>query len=174
LRLPLFELALEDLSGAGDGVALVVKKTLDPHGHLDVAAAVETLAGAAFVWFELGKFALPEAEDVGRNVAELSYFADAEVKLVRDVRSRRRGGFADWLMLRHARNSVTALLAVVAVIRLQVSIGQPSDTVCNFPGWSCGSYEAGVETGWRGSVFPRALRRYWAGQVVDWWRTAAA
>jgi len=36
------------------------------------------------------------------------------------------------------------------------------------------SQAPGVETDWRGSVLPRALRRYWTGQVVDWWRTAAA
>ena len=112
LRLTLLELTFEDLSGAGDGVTLVVEKALDPHGHFDVAAAVETLAGAAFMRLELWELALPEAKDVGRNVAELSYFADPEVELVRDVWSRGRGGFADWLMLRHARNSVTALLAV--------------------------------------------------------------
>jgi hypothetical protein len=112
LGFPLLELAFEDLSGTGDGVALVVEKALDPHGHLNVAAAVETLTGAAFVRFQLWKLALPEAENVRRDIAELSYFANPEVKLVRDVRSRGRGGFADWLMLRHARNSVTALLAV--------------------------------------------------------------
>ena len=112
LGFPLLELALEHLASAGDGVALVVEEGLDAHRHLDVAAAVETLTGAAFVRFQLWKLALPEAENVRRDIAELSYFANPEVKLVRDVGSRGRGGFADWLMLRHARNSVTALLAV--------------------------------------------------------------
>ena len=103
LRLSMFELTFEDLTGAGDGVALVVEETLDTEGHFDVAAAVETLAGAAFVRFELRKLALPEAEDVGGNVAELGDFADAEVELVRDVGPGGWGGFADWLVLRHAR-----------------------------------------------------------------------
>jgi len=70
LRFLLAELALDDLAGAGDGVALVVEKGLDVEGGLYIAAAIETLAGAAFVRLELGKLALPEAEDVGGNVAE--------------------------------------------------------------------------------------------------------
>ena len=74
----------EDLAGAGDGVALVVEEALDAEGHLDVALAVEALAGAALVGLELGEFGLPEAEDVGGNIAELGYIANAEVELVRD------------------------------------------------------------------------------------------
>ena len=119
------ELGFEDLACAGDCVALVVEEALDSQGHLDVATAIETLAGAAFVRLELGEFALPEAEDVGRNVAESSDFADTEVEFVRDVRPGWGSGFADWLMLRHARDSDTALPAVVAYVRLHVSIGQP-------------------------------------------------
>jgi hypothetical protein len=85
LGFPLLEFALEYLSGARDGVALVIEKTLDAHRHLDVAAAVETLAGATFVRFELWEFALPKAKNVGRNIAELGHFADPEIELVRDV-----------------------------------------------------------------------------------------
>ncbi len=36
--------------------------------------------------FELRELALPETEDVGRDVAEFGDFADAEVEFVRDVR----------------------------------------------------------------------------------------
>jgi len=86
LRFLVAKLGLEDLAGAGDGVALVVEKGLDAEDHLDVPAAVETLAGATFVRLELGKFALPEAEDIGRQVAEFRDFADAEVELIRDFR----------------------------------------------------------------------------------------
>ena len=103
LRLSMLELTFKDLTGAGDGVSLAVEKAFDAQGHFDVAAAVETLAGAAFVRFELREFALPEAEDVGGNVAEFGDFADAKVELVRNVGSGGWGGFADWLMLRHAR-----------------------------------------------------------------------
>ena len=101
----MFELTFEDLASAGDGVALVVEEALDAQGHFDVAAAVETLAGAAFVRLELWEFALPETEDVGRDVAEFGDLADAEVELVRDVGPGGWGGFADWLVLRHARSS---------------------------------------------------------------------
>ena len=72
---------------------------------LYIAAAIEALAGSAFVGLELGKFALPEPEDVGGNVTEFRDFADAEVKLVRDVGPGCGVGSADWLMLRHAKVS---------------------------------------------------------------------
>lgn len=105
LRLFVFELGFEDLSRAGNGVALVVEELLDAKGHFDIAAAVEALAGSALVGFELGEFTLPEAQDVGWNVAEFGDFADAEVKLVRDVRPGGWGIFADWLVLRHAEQT---------------------------------------------------------------------
>jgi hypothetical protein len=103
LRGVVLHLALDGLAGAGDGVALVVEEGFYAEGGFDVAAAVEALAGAAFVGFELGEFALPEAEDVGGNVAETGYFADAEVELVGYLRGCSRRTFANWLMLRHAR-----------------------------------------------------------------------
>jgi hypothetical protein len=81
----MFELALENLAGSGDGVSLVVEEALDAQSHFDVAAAVETLAGATFVRFELRELTLPETENVGGDVAEFSDLADAEVELVRDV-----------------------------------------------------------------------------------------
>ena len=81
----LFKFAFEDLAGSRDGVALVVEKSLYAEGHLDVAATIEALTGAAFVGLELGKFALPEAEHVGGNLAEPGYLADAKVELVRNV-----------------------------------------------------------------------------------------
>jgi hypothetical protein len=108
LRLLLFQLSFEDLPCAGDCVALVVEEAFDAESHFDVATAIETLAGATLVWFELRELALPEAKDVGWNVAEFGDFADAEVKLVRNIRPGSWGGFADWLMLRHARSSDTA------------------------------------------------------------------
>jgi len=103
LRLFVSELGFEDLPGAGDSVALIVEKAFDAEGHLDVAAAIETLAGAAFVRFKLGKLAFPETKDIGRDVAEFGDFADAEVELVRDVGPGGVGVFADWLVLGHAK-----------------------------------------------------------------------
>jgi hypothetical protein len=97
------QLSLEDLPGAGNGISLAIEEAFDAQRHFNVATAIETLAGAAFVRFELRKLALPEAEDVGGNVAEFGDFTDAEVELVRDVRPGWWGSFADWLMLCHAR-----------------------------------------------------------------------
>jgi hypothetical protein len=103
LRFLVPEFGFEDLPCAGNGVALVVEKAFNAKGHLDIAAAIETLTGTALVRFELREFALPEAQDVGGDIAEFGYFADAEVELVRDVGSGCGGCFADWLMLRHAQ-----------------------------------------------------------------------
>ena len=85
LGLLLFHLTFEDLAGSRNGVALVVEEGFDAEGHLDIAAAVEALAGASFVGLELGELALPEAENVGGDLAQPGYLADAEVELVRDV-----------------------------------------------------------------------------------------
>jgi hypothetical protein len=80
------KLGFEDLAGSGDGVALVVEEGLDAEDHFDVATTVEALAGAAFVGLELREFALPEAKNVGGEIAEFGDFADAEVELIRDFR----------------------------------------------------------------------------------------
>lgn len=108
------ELGFEYLTGSGNGVALVVEKTFDAHGHLDIAAAIETLTGSALVGFELRKLALPEAQDVGGHVAEFGNFADAEVELVRDVGPGCVGVFADCLVLRHARTPMLLCRSRVA------------------------------------------------------------
>ena len=79
LRLLMPKFGFEDLARAGNGVTLVVEETLNPQRHLDVAAAIEALAGTAFVRLELGELALPEAKDVGRDITESGNFADAEV-----------------------------------------------------------------------------------------------
>ena len=102
LRFLLAEFAFDDLTGSGDSVALVVKERLDVEGGFYVTTAIESLTGAAFVWLELRKLTLPEAQDIGWNVAELRDLADAEVEFVRDVGPGGWVGFADWLMLCHA------------------------------------------------------------------------
>ena len=79
------ELCFESLAGAGNGVALVVEERLDAKGHFDIAPAKEPLAGAALVRPELGELALPEAQDVGRNLAEFRDFPDAEVEFIGDL-----------------------------------------------------------------------------------------
>jgi len=119
----LLELAFEYLSGARNGIALVIEEALDAQSHFDIAAAVETLASAAFVWLELRELAFPEAKDVGGDVTKFGDFTYAKVELVWDVRPRGWGGFADWLVLRHARNSGTACPAGVADRAAAASIG---------------------------------------------------
>jgi hypothetical protein len=106
LRFLLAEFPFDDLAGAGDGVALVVEEGLDVESGFHVATAIEPLAGTAFVGLELRELALPEAENIGGNVAEFGDFADAEVELVRDVGPGCGVGSADWLMLRHAKSPV--------------------------------------------------------------------
>ena len=89
----------ELLAGAGDSVAFAVDELLDAEGEFDIAAAIEALARATLVGFKLGKLALPEAQDIGRDIAQACDLANAEVQLVRDV--RRRGVTADWLVVSH-------------------------------------------------------------------------
>ncbi len=71
-------------AGAGDGEAVFIEKLLDADHGLDVALAIHALAGAALDGFELGKFGLPEAKDVGGKAAQAGHFADAEIELVRE------------------------------------------------------------------------------------------
>ena len=99
------QLSFEYLSCAGNGVSLAVEQAFDAQCHFNIAPAIEALAGASLVGLELRKLALPETQDVGRNVAESGDFTDTEVELVRDVRPGWRGRFADWLMLCHARKT---------------------------------------------------------------------
>ena len=85
LRLAVAQLCLDGLACSWDRVSLVVEEAFDAERGFYIAAAVEALSGAAFVGLELGKFALPETEDVGWDVAQAGYFADAKVELVRDL-----------------------------------------------------------------------------------------
>ena len=91
----------EDLAGAGDGVALFVEEALDAEGHLDVALAVEALARATLVGLELRELCFPETENVGRDIAQLGYIANAEVELVRNDGWLGCNCFADWMMGGH-------------------------------------------------------------------------
>jgi hypothetical protein len=109
LRLFLAELGLEHRARAGDGVALFLEQALDAEGHLNVAAAVEALAGATFVGAELRELALPKAQDVGGDFAEAGDFADAEVELVRYIGHRGAvalRAFTDWLVVSHLQTRI--------------------------------------------------------------------
>ena len=84
LRLAL--LMAKNRAGASERVALRVNEALDLHRHLHVAAAIEPLAGSAFIRLELGKLRLPKSEDVCLHAAELSDISNFEVKTIRDRR----------------------------------------------------------------------------------------
>jgi hypothetical protein len=61
-----------------------VDETFDLKRHLDIAPAIEALAGAAFAWLELRKLRLPEPQDVGFDFADASYVANFEIETVWD------------------------------------------------------------------------------------------
>jgi len=73
-----------DLSGPGDGVALVVQQALDPEEAGEVLLAVQPLARAGPVRLH-AKLGLPVAQHVGVDADELGDLSDAEVELVGDL-----------------------------------------------------------------------------------------
>ena len=79
-------LKVESLAGASECVALGVDEALDLENQLNFAAAIEALAGSALVGFELGKLRLPEAEDVGFELANPGDIANLEVEAIGDGR----------------------------------------------------------------------------------------
>jgi hypothetical protein len=83
------------LACAGNGKSLFVKKFLDAQNAFDVFMPVHSLSGAAFDWLELGKFSFPEAQNVGRQAAEASDFANAKVKFLWDHHIGGPGGLGD-------------------------------------------------------------------------------
>lgn len=103
LRFFVVKLGFKDLTRSGNCVPFVIKKALDAENHLHVAAAIEPLASTPFMGLESGELALPEAENIGGQIAELGDFTDTEVELVRDLGPGGRGRSANWLMLRHAK-----------------------------------------------------------------------
>jgi hypothetical protein len=97
-------LCLDDGPRAWDGVSLIIEERLDVEHGLDIATAIEALTCAALMRLQLGKLALPEAQNIGRHIAEARDFADAKVKFVRNFRRTGWWGvFANWLVLRHAK-----------------------------------------------------------------------
>ena len=74
----------ESLAGAGECVSLGMNQSLDLEGEFHIAAAVEPLAGAAFVGLELGELRLPESQDLGLDLADARDVANLEIETVRD------------------------------------------------------------------------------------------
>jgi hypothetical protein len=75
---------IEGLAGTGDGIALGVDQALDVQYEFYVAAAIEALACSALVGLELGELGLPEAKDVGFEIADASYVTNLEIETVGD------------------------------------------------------------------------------------------
>ena len=84
--LRLFGLAIvaEGVTSAGEGVALTVDEALDLEGSLNIAAAIEALAGATLVWLELRKLGFPKAQHIGFDFADASNVANLEVEAIGD------------------------------------------------------------------------------------------
>jgi hypothetical protein len=61
---------------------------LDANGKLDLAAAIEALAGSTFVGLEGRELGFPESQDVGFDTADAGNVANAEVEPVGDLRRR--------------------------------------------------------------------------------------
>ena len=70
---------------AFDGVALVVKQPLDLQHQLHILAAVQPMALAGFLRTERGKLRFPEAQNVRFDARQTAHFADAKIKLVRNL-----------------------------------------------------------------------------------------
>ena len=86
-------LLFKGLASTGEGVAFFVDKALDFKDQFDFATAIEALAGAAFVGFELGELRFPKAQDVGLKATDFRDIANLEIKAIRDCR-RFRCAFA--------------------------------------------------------------------------------
>src|SRR6266496_464698 len=85
-RLVLFHLDVRPqlLPGSGNGEAFIIEKLLDAKGGFNILAAVHPLPGAAFDWFELREFSLPETEHVSRQTAKLGDLSDSELQFFRN------------------------------------------------------------------------------------------
>ena len=75
---------LESLASAGKRVALGVNQPLDFKDQLDFTAAVEALAGAAFIRLELGELRLPESEHIRFQAADTRNIPNLEIEAIGD------------------------------------------------------------------------------------------
>jgi len=75
---------LQGLARARERIALGVDQVLDLQSQLDIMTAVEPLAGAALVGFELRKLRLPKAQDIGLYFADTGHITNLEVEAVGD------------------------------------------------------------------------------------------
>jgi hypothetical protein len=74
----------KSMASAGECVSLGINKALDLEDKLYIAPPVEALAGSALIGVELGKLALPKAQDIGFEVNNTRHIANLEVEAVWD------------------------------------------------------------------------------------------
>ena len=67
---------------ASQGISLAVHELLNSQSQLDLATAIEPLAGAAFIRLEVGKLSLPESQNIGLNGADFRDVADTKIEPV--------------------------------------------------------------------------------------------
>jgi len=101
----------ENLARTGERVTLAVDEALDFDGDLDVAFAIEALAGAAFVGLELRELRLPEAQDIWLDFEKARDVPDLEIQTIRD-RGNFNGALRGWMRC-HNKGQLTALLVEV-------------------------------------------------------------
>ena len=103
---------LDGLPCPGDRISLMVKKLLDPHHSFNIASAIQALSSATLVRLQLGKFPLPETQDIGRKIAKPRNLTDTKIELVwyglgrRWCAAGRAGALAGWLLRRHDGTSI--------------------------------------------------------------------
>ena len=84
LRTPAVLHLLQRLPRARQGIAFTVYQPLDFENQLHIAAAIEPLAGSAFVGLQLRKLGLPEAQHIRFQPADTGYIANLEIEAVGD------------------------------------------------------------------------------------------
>ena len=78
------DLGPQVLTRTGDGKSFLVEQLLDAQNALDILAAIHALTRTALHRLELGKLSFPEAQNVGRQVAQARNFSNAEIELFRN------------------------------------------------------------------------------------------
>jgi len=74
----------QSLTRAGKRVAFAMDEAFDFESHLDIATAIEALAGSTFSGSELRKLRFPETQDVGLDLTDARDVADFEIETVGD------------------------------------------------------------------------------------------
>jgi hypothetical protein len=84
--LGLARLGQQPLLGAFQGQPVVVEERLDAHDHVDVAPAIDALAGRVLLGAEQLELGFPVPEHVGGHTGHRLHLADPVVELFRRLR----------------------------------------------------------------------------------------